>query len=211
MILNDTQIIQRMQKEPGNEDWALCINPFDASKQLQPASVDLRLGWEFKKPLPNAKSYLSGTSADYILDPRKEIAYEDLVVAAPMVDHNLTLTEMKSAISLAPGEFLLGTTAEWVEIPHDLVARVEGRSSIGRMGITVHVTAGFIDPGFRGNITLEIANLSGYTVLLYPGMRICQLCFHRMADKSANPYQGKYQGQIGTTGSRIDQDYREEE
>lgn len=111
---------------------------------------------------------------------------------------------------LAPGEFALGATIERLRVPVDLVARVEGRSSVGRLGILVHATAGFIDPGFDGNITLELANLGPTPARLRPGSRICQIVFHEMTSAASRPYGpqrgSKYMGQQGPTLSRLSQD-----
>src|SRR6478735_3217561 len=106
-----------------------------------------------------------------------------------------------------PGEFVLGSTVERVAIPHDLVARVDGRSSVGRLAIVVHATAGFIDPGFEGEITLELSNIGRIPVRLYPGMRIAQIVFQTMTSPAERPYGAargsKYQGQSGPQASRI--------
>ena len=104
---------------------------------------------------------------------------------------------------LEPGDFVLASTLECVELPRDLVARVEGRSSFGRLGLTVHVTAGFIDPGFKGTITLELANLGNRSIRLCTGERVCQLCFELLDEPCLDPYNGSYQGQIGVTGSKL--------
>lgn len=110
--------------------------------------------------------------------------------------------------SMHPGEFLLGSTVEHVEMPTNLAARVEGKSSLGRIGLMVHVTAGFIDPGFRGNITLELKNLSSMPITLEEGMPISQLCFQRVVGVVLRPYgseglNSKYQDSKGTVGSRL--------
>jgi dCTP deaminase len=109
---------------------------------------------------------------------------------------------------LEPGEFLLGSTIEWIEVPDDMVVRVEGKSSIGRKGIVVHATAGFVDPGFKGNITLELANLSGHEFLLIPEMFICQISFDLLDQPAERPYGSKglnsrYQDSQGTVTSRL--------
>jgi len=106
-----------------------------------------------------------------------------------------------------PGEFVLGVTMEKIKVPDDLVVRVEGRSSIGRLGIIIHSTAGFVDPGFEGTITLEISNLNRLPVALYPGMRVCQLAFEKMTSPAEQPYykksHSKYQGQMLPEESRL--------
>lgn len=103
---------------------------------------------------------------------------------------------------LKPDEFILGSTREYVEVPPTLLARVEGRSSIGRLGVMVHVTAGFIDPGFHGNITLEIKNVSDRPFKLVYGDRICQIVFEELDTCCSIPYHGRYQGDNGTVCSR---------
>lgn len=106
-----------------------------------------------------------------------------------------------------PGEFILGVTQEKITVPDDLVVRVEGRSSLGRLGIIVHSTAGFVDPGFVGTITLEISNLNRLPVALYPGMRVCQLAFEMMSSPAETPYNmkphSKYQNQVLPEESRL--------
>lgn len=103
---------------------------------------------------------------------------------------------------LQAGEFLLGSTREYIELPPTLLARVEGRSSIGRLGVMVHVTAGFIDPGFTGNITLEIKNVSDRPFRLVYGDRICQIVFEELDTSCGRPYHGRYQGDKGAVCSR---------
>ena len=108
----------------------------------------------------------------------------------------------KSMYVLQPGEFILGSTVEYVNIPDDLVARVEGRSSIGRLGVMVHATAGYIDPGFMGNITLELFNCSDKPFQLNFGDCLCQIVFETLSSRCNHPYGGKYQGDVGTVCSR---------
>jgi dCTP deaminase len=112
---------------------------------------------------------------------------------------------------LHPGEFVLGQTVEWVELPDDLVARLEGRSSLGRIGLLIHSTAGYIDPGFRGTVTLELSNVANLPIALYFGMRIGQISFFRMSSPVERPYGSKelgskYQGQREPTASAIHAD-----
>lgn len=150
------------------------IEPLKDERQIQPASVDLRLGDEFK--VPNTNSRVKGKS-----------------------------------FVIYPGDFILGTTDEYVTLPDNIVARVEGRSSIGRLGITMHVTAGFIDPGFEGKITLEIANLGNEPVVLCAGQRVCQIVFETMTTSADIPYghpsrDSKYMYQTRPESSRINED-----
>ncbi len=103
---------------------------------------------------------------------------------------------------LHPGEFVLGSTVERVAIPDDLVARLEGKSSLGRLGLLIHSTAGYIDPGFEGTITLELSNVARLPIAIYPGMPIGQISFLQMTTPVDRPYRGKYGGQEGPTASR---------
>lgn len=188
MILSDRDVRARL--EAGD----LAIEPLDDPElQIQPASVDLRLDRRFVVyRLPHVPC----------IDPRDERALEEYTDAIDVSEGD--------AFVLQPGEFALGSTLESVRIPADLVARVEGRSSIGRLAVVVHATAGFIDPGFEGQITLELSNLGRVAVRLYPGMRISQVVFHTMVSPAERPYGpargSKYQGQRGPVASRIRKD-----
>lgn len=166
----------------------LGIAPLDLSTQLQPASVDVRLGTSFQ--------WFGGITGDWAIDPTKDNTRMARRVFVPVDDYFL----------LRPGEFALGCTAERLRLPNDLVARVEGKSSLARLGLAVHATAGFIDPGFEGQITLELSNLSPYSIKLRPGMKIAQLSFQFMDAPAKRPYghkdlNSKYQGQEGATPS----------
>ena len=167
------------------------IDPLDDPElQIQPASIDLRLGSRFVVyNLPRVPCIDSK-------DPESVTGYtQELDILGT------------DSFTLHPGEFALGSTVERVRVPPDLVARVEGRSSIGRLGVVVHATAGFIDPGFDGEITLELSNLGRCAVKLYPGMRISQVVFHTMTSPAERPYGpgrgSKYQGQTGPIASRL--------
>ncbi|MCA1813189.1 MAG: dCTP deaminase [Halobacteriales archaeon] len=172
----------------------LVVRPLDdPDLQVQPASIDLRLGREF----------LTFRSARLpLIDPADPRGLQDYT-------ERVALREGEPFI-LHPGEFALGSTLEWVELPHDLVARVEGRSSLGRLAIVVHATAGFIDPGFQGTITLELSNLGRVPVALRPGMRVCQIAVYQLSSPSERPYGpargSKYQGQRGPTPSKVHED-----
>lgn len=130
-------------------------------------------------------------------------------------DRNMQMIDLNSAIeyreyesdsiTIPPHSFLLATTMEHIELPDDLTAFVEGRSSIGRIGLFIQ-NAGWVDPGFKGQITLELYNANSLPIRLEAGRRICQLVFCKMDQKALNPYQGKYQGQKRTTGSRVFKD-----
>jgi dCTP deaminase len=185
MILSDRELKARILAGD------IVIEPLDDPElQIQPASVDLRLGNSFMVyKLPHVACIDSR-------DPKSVSGYTE----------NFVIPDGEGFI-LQPGEFALGSTLERIEVPSDLVARVEGRSSIGRIAIVVHATAGFIDPGFQGEITLELSNLGRCAVKLYPGMRISQVVFHTMTSPAERPYGeergSKYQGQRGPVASRL--------
>ena len=161
--------------------------------RIHASSLDLRLGPTFK---------LYEHSKFAVLDPKNPESF-----AGNM--RTITIPEGESFI-VQPGEFVLGVTQETIGLPDDLVARVEGRSSLGRLGIIVHSTAGYVDPGFRGTITLEITNINRMPVALYPGMRVCQLAFETMTSIADVPYHkkphSKYQNQELPEESRISAD-----
>lgn len=188
MILSDRDIIAKLKS------GEIVIDPIENPElQIQPASVDLRLSSEFVVyNLPNVPC----------LDARDPGSIEHFMRKVDIAEGE--------AFILHPGEFALGSTIERVKVPANLVARVEGRSSIGRLAVVVHATAGFVDPGFEGQITLELANLGGCAVKLYPGMRISQIVFHTMTSPSERPYGSargsKYQGQVGPVSSRLARD-----
>jgi len=167
----------------------------DRDLQIQPASVDLRLGDTFMV---------------YPRDGIPQNVYTNEIVDGLM--EPLTLPPDSSGFTLFPGSqyFCLATTMEYVALPIDLVARVDGRSSLGRLGLRVHSTAGFIDPGFQGCITLEMDVVGRNPIVLNPGMRVCQISFDRLDTPSRRPYGpargSKYQGQTTTTPSRIGED-----
>ena len=176
-------------------DKKLVIDPLLDEKQIQPSSVDMRLGEEFKVFKVIRKAYI---------DPKDEENLSSYMES--------TTVKKGDAFIIHPNEFALATTLEYVKIPDNLVARVEGRSSMGRLGVTMHVTAGFIDPGFEGNITLEISNIGAMPVALYPGQRVCQIVFETMTTPSEKPYghpdrNSKYMGQTSPESSRIKLDY----
>ncbi|MGE4169896.1 MAG: dCTP deaminase [Candidatus Margulisiibacteriota bacterium] len=158
----------------------LVVDPL-APNGIQPASIDCRLGNHFL--------LVEETKTD-VLSFDKEIHYRDIY---------------DDSIILPPHSFLLATTMEYIKLPHDLSAFVEGRSSVGRMGLFIQ-NAGWVDAGFEGCITLELYNANALPIRLEKGKRICQLVFCRMDSAASVPYQGKYQGQSKSVGSRIFQD-----
>jgi dCTP deaminase len=170
----------------------LGIEPFDP-ELVQPASVDLRL----------ARTFLAfrTTSGRVSIDPKQPA--EELMETVEVGPGEPLL--------LYPRQFVLGSTVERVRIPDDLVARLEGRSSLGRLGIIIHSTAGVVDPGWDGHLTLEISNLAPLAVALYPGMRIAQLSLMRLDSPAEVPYGpargSKYQGDVLPTASRLYRDF----
>lgn len=175
MILSDRDI--RKEIEAGN----IVIDPL-IDENIEPSSVDLRLGDNFKIVWQNGWD---------ILDIRQG-------------DGALVYKDTKDTIVIHPNQFVLATTMEMVELPDDISANVLGRSSLGRIGISVHQTAGYIDPGFEGEITLELSNHGPAPVKLYSGDRICQIVFHRLTSPADRPYghdRSQYQGQSGATTS----------
>jgi len=186
MILSDRDI--RAQIEAGRMTIE-SDNP-NVMNQIHASSMDLRLGCHFK---------IYKHSKYPVLDPMNMKSFEGV--------SQLIKLKNGEPFIVQPGEFVLGVTEETVGIPDDIVARVEGRSSLGRLGIVVHSTAGFVDAGFKGTITLEISNLNRMPVALYPGMRVCQLAFEQMTSPAEIPYNikkcSKYQGQSLPEESRI--------
>ena len=177
------------------EEGKIVIDPLKDEQQIQPSSVDMRLGDEFKVFKVIRKPYI---------DPKDE---EDI---AEYMESS-TVPEGEAFI-IHPNEFALATTQEYVKVPDDLVARFEGRSSMGRLGVTMHVTAGYVDPGFEGRITLEISNIGAMPVALYPGQRVCQLVFETMTTPAELPYghpkrNSKYMKQLKPESSRVKLDY----
>ncbi|NHN47554.1 dCTP deaminase [Halostella sp. JP-L12] len=185
MILSDADILRRL------EEGDLVVEPLeDLDLQIQPASIDLRLGREFLE--------FQRTNIPCI-HPDAEWEVDEYV--------SETVVDEGEEFILHPGDFVLGTTKERVDIPADLLAHVQGRSSLGRLAIVVHATAGVVDPGYRGQITLELSNLGTAPVALTPGMRISQLIFTELKSAAERPYGSgrgsKYQDQDGPQASRI--------
>lgn len=188
MILSDGTIRKLLA------NGRLILDPLDP-EQVQPASVDVRLGSGFL-------AFRNHTTE--FIDPYDRPA--DLM--------QLVEVSEGQPFILHPGEFALGTTVEAIGLPDDLVARVEGKSSLGRLGLMIHATAGFIDPGWpRGQITLELSNVAKLPIRLWPGMRIGQLSFHTLDAPAERPYgspglNSKYAGQVGPVASRYERNPR---
>ncbi len=171
MILSDKTILNLINNK------SLIITPFTTA-QIQPASVDVRLGNTFS---------VCKDTATGIMHLNEKMDY-------------LTLNTEKYL--LLPGQFVLATTMEYFELPDNLTAFVEGRSSLGRLGLFIQ-NAGWVDPGFKGEITLELFNANRFAIELIAGRRIGQIVFAQLDHRAQNPYKGKYQGQRGATESRI--------
>lgn len=168
------------------------LDPWDP-EMVQPSSIDVRLDRYFR---------IFENHRYPVIDPAAE-QNELTRMVTPNGDDPFVLH---------PGEFVLGATYEYVTLPDDVAARLEGKSSLGRLGLLTHSTAGFIDPGFNGHITLELSNMSTLPLKLYPGMKIGQLCFFQLSSPAEHPYGSKstgshYQGQRGPTASRSYQNF----
>ena len=181
MVLSD-RTIRRLLGEGRIE-----IEPYDEDL-LQPSSVDVRV--------------------DRLFRVFRNSRYPFIDVKAPMEElTELVEVDGDEPFILHPGEFVLGSTLERIKLPDDLVARLEGKSSLGRLGLLIHSTAGFIDPGWDGHVTLELSNVANLPITIYVGMRIGQLSFVRLSEPAESPYVtaalgSKYQGQAGPTPSR---------
>ncbi|MEU3846438.1 dCTP deaminase [Micrococcus terreus] len=181
MLLSDRDIMAEL------DSGRVKLDPLDRS-MVQPASVDVRLDRYFR--LFDNHRYAHIDPAE----PQEELTR--LVEVAP-----------DEPFILHPGEFVLGATYEQVTLPEDIAARLEGKSSLGRLGLLTHSTAGFIDPGFSGHVTLELSNMATLPIKLWPGSKIGQLCFFRLTSPAehsygSGPYSNRYQGQRGPTASR---------
>ena len=181
MLLSDRDILAELEQR------RVVLDPYDPGL-LQPSSFDVRLDRLFR---------LFDNHKYAVIDP---------------AEHQPELTRLVETrgdepFILHPGEFVLGSTYEVVTLPDDVAARLEGKSSLGRLGLLTHSTAGFIDPGFSGHVTLELSNVATLPIKLWPGMKIGQLCFFRLSSASEHPYGSekygsRYQGQRGPTPSR---------
>ncbi|GAA3572218.1 dCTP deaminase [Kribbella ginsengisoli] len=181
MLLSDRDILAELDAK------RVQLDPFDAA-MVQPSSVDVRLD-RFFRVFENHR-YPHIDPAEEQPDLTRQVEPEG---DEPFILH--------------PGEFVLGSTFEQVTLPDDVAARVEGKSSLGRLGLLTHATAGFIDPGFSGHVTLELSNVATLPIKLWPGMKIGQLCFFRLSSPAEHPYGSekygsRYQGQRGPTPSR---------
>lgn len=187
MILNDRDLVDAVKS------GRLGIDPFD-EVLVQPSSIDVRLDRRFR--VFNNQKYTH-------IDPSRQ--QDELTSPVEVADDE--------PFVLHPSEFVLASTLEVISLPDDLAARLEGKSSLGRLGLLTHSTAGFIDPGFLGHVTLELSNVANLPITLWPGMKIGQLCLFRLSSPAERPYGSgasgsRYQGQRGPTPSRSWQDWR---
>ena len=189
MILSDKTLREELAA------GRIVIDPLDETC-IQPSSIDLHVDGFFRVFRNHTTTFI---------DPKQP--QDDLTELVEVDDDG--------AFVLHPGEFVLGSTLEHVGLPDDLVARLEGKSSLGRLGLLIHSTAGFVDCGFRGHLTLELSNVANLPIAIYPGMKIGQISFLRMTTAADVPYGGdatgsKYQGQRGPTASRSYLNFREQ-
>ena len=186
MILSDRTI--REELAAGH----IVIDPFDDAC-IQPSSIDLHVDREFRVFQNNRYPFIDVKSEQPDLTELVEVKEGE-----PFILH--------------PGEFVLGSTLERVALPDDLVARLEGKSSLGRLGLLIHSTAGYVDPGWDGYLTLELSNVANLPITIYPGMKIGQISFFRLTTPADVPYgskstRSKYQGQRGPTASRFFEEF----
>lgn len=185
MILSDKDILKRIKK------GEIKIQPLDKNC-VQPSTIDLHLSDQVR---------IFDNWQIGVVDVKEKSETSRLVKLE------------KEGFIIHSGEFLLGATVEKISLPDDVAAKLEGRSSLGRWGLIIHATAGYVDPGFSGWLTFELSNLSRLPIRIYPGMKIAQICFFQMSSKVLHPYGSKklgskYQGQKGPTASRAWMDFK---
>jgi dCTP deaminase len=196
MILNEAQILERLV-DPDPERRIIITPLLKPEEQFGPTSVDLRLGTDFQVMARTNLTHMDlMKDADALSrDVQKHMQHVKVKPTEPFILH--------------PGEFALASTLEYVKVPLDLAARLEGRSTWGRLGLQIHATAGFVDPGFRGALTFELSNVSNIPLPLYPGVRISQICFF-LSTTTHLPYgkklYTKYSGKTSTASSAFFKD-----
>ena len=188
MILSDRSLREALAS------GRIVIDPLDESC-IQPSSIDLRVDGLFRV----FRNHTAG-----VIDVKRDLTELTELVEIPP----------DGVFMLHPGEFVLGSTAERVGVPDDMVARIEGKSSLGRLGLLIHSTAGFIDAGFDGHITLELSNVANLPITIYPRMKIGQVSFLQMTSPADQPYGrgargSKYQGQRGPPPSRYFENFNQ--
>jgi len=184
MVLSDEDLLKEL------ETGRIVVSPApDLQSQLGACSLDLRLGDEFR---------IFERTRNAFIDPRGQIDWDSFTRVVKVAPDEPFL--------MHPQELVLAATVEEIALPADILGRLEGRSSLGRLGIIVHGTAPLFFPGFHGRAVMELGNIGPMPVALYPGMRICAFTFERLSSPSTRPYQGKYSGQSGPLGSRLQSD-----
>lgn len=161
----------------------------DLSTQMGTCSLDMRLGHEFR---------VFERTRTPLIDPRGQIDWEEFT--------RVITVEDDQPFIMHPNELVLAVTVEEISLPPDILGRLEGRSSLGRLGIIVHGTAPMFYPGFTGRCVMELGNIGPMPVALYPNMRICSMTFERLSSPTSRPYRGKYAGQSGPIGSKLQRD-----
>lgn len=191
MVLSDKEILQALLTDE------LIISPISNPKQIGSSSVDIRLGTSFKYLKLVKQTHFDITDIEKLEEEINEYSEEiKLGSSEPFILH--------------PKEFVLGSTLEYLKLPHNLTARLEGRSTWGRVGLQIHSTAGLVDPGFRGSLTFELHNLGKLPLPLFPGVRIGQLVFYPINEVGvgySNKDQAKYHSQLGPKNSSFYKDY----
>ncbi len=187
MPLSDRDIKEYIKK------GKIKIEPCDLGKQLAPVGIDLRLGDKFRVFDTSHRTHV-------------DLATENFDVDTKLID-----LKKGETFVLHPGEFVLGMTEETVELSDDICAKIDGRSSLGRLGIIVHSTAGHVDPGWKGKLTLEISNIGKLPIELIPGMRFCCLRFEDLSSPAEHPYRGKYLGSRTPVSSKIGEEFSSKE
>lgn len=196
MILNELQIIKRMLDK--NPKRRIILTPIiNAEQQFGPSSIDLRLGTRFKVVKNTRYTHMDPLSDEEEIKKNIAIYAEDVYIKP-----------LKYFV-LHPQEFALGSTLEYIRLPNDIAARLEGRSTWGRLGLQIHSTAGFVDPGFSGSLTFELQNVGKVPISLYAGIRVAQICFYE-SEESQIPYSKKkftkYGDKMDVLGSKYDED-----
>ncbi len=187
MVLSDRTIKQML------EEGRIVVDPL-GENCIQPASIDVHLDRQLLVFRNSRRPYI---------DVREDMS--DLTEMVTIDDD--------TPFMLHPGEFVLGSTLEHIELPDDLVARLEGKSSLGRVGLLIHSTAGYVDPGWRGHLTLELSNVANLPITLYRGMKIGQISYAQLSSEADRPYGtpglgSKYQGQLQPTASKVYEDFK---
>mgnify|MGYP001583553643 FL=1 len=190
MVLSDRDIQEEIAQ------GRIIIEPY-SQDCIQPASVDIHLG--------DSMRVFRHWAQPHQVDLRRPLESNT----------ELVYIDNTGGFSLQPHQFVLGNTMEYVSLPNDIMGRLEGKSSLGRVGLLIHSTAGYVDPGWRGHLTLELYNVAAIPIILYPGMKISQLSFHRLTSPALRPYGtpglgSKYQGQEGPTPSRYYREFQPE-